>query len=164
MLLNMRPLHKKVTAAVIAAALVVPMSAGPAAAQSSFISGSSSSSDASTNHGSKAKQLERAVEELLIANGQIKSPAAEAHAQKLLQRALNYEIPFVDDAYETLDFSSRTQSFVARFPVSEIDNVLQNTDGIEDFDAGFGSVSVPFGVAVGKDSDYFYVTMSFIAG
>lgn len=149
----------------MAGALLVPMTVGTASAQSSFVSGSSSSSDApNTNYGSKASQLQRAAEQVFTDNGQIKSPAAEATAKKLLQRALNYEIPFVDNAYETVEGSPVTYSLLLRFPVAEIDTVLQNAENNAGIDAGFGGVSAPFGVAVGKDSDYYYIALSMIAG
>lgn len=147
------------------AALILPVTTGISSAQSSFVSGSSSSAETpGTNHGSKANQLKEAAERVLVANGQIKSPTAEASAKKFIQRALNSEIPFVDDAYENIDYQSMTMTVVGRIPVSEIDERLDNVKNGEDEIWEMDGVSIPFGVATGKDDNYYYLAFSLIVG
>ncbi|AMA00229.1 hypothetical protein [Corynebacterium glutamicum] len=159
----MTSLRKKIATAFIATALIVPTATGIASAQSSFVSGSSSSAETpGTNHGSKANQLERAVEQSLSATGQIKSPVAEASANELLQRALNYEVAYIDDFHENVVFSPASYSLVLRIPVTDIDTVLGNVP--EEFENAPAEISAPFGVAVGKDADYYYVSVVLLIG
>ena len=157
----MTSLRKKIATAFIATALIVPTTTSIASAQSSFVSGSSSSAETpGTNHGSKANQLKRVLEQALIDDGQIKSPSAETAAKELLERALNYELPYMDGFYENVSYFPPTYSFVLRIPVEAIDAVIDEISA----GGGFGEVSAPFGVAVGKDADYYYASLVMLAG
>lgn len=157
----MRAINKKITAAFLTAALIVPLTAGVASAQSSFISGSSSSAEVDNpTQGSKSNQLKRVLEQALIDDGQIKSPSAETASKALLERALNYELPYMDGFYESVSYFPPTYSFVLRIPVEAIDAVIDEISA----GGGFGEVSAPFGVAVGKDADYYYASLVMLAG
>lgn len=157
----MTSLRKKIATAFIATALIVPTTTSIASAQSSFVSGSSSSAETpGTNHGSKANQLKEAAERVLVANGQIKSPTAEASAKKLIQRALSYELYYQDDAYETIEYSPASYGAVVRIPINEIDERIASIGG--EFDAE--GHAFPFGVATGKDANYYYLAFVILAG
>lgn len=160
----MRKITRKIVTAAVATALVIPGVSGIATAQSSFGSSSSDSGAPSTG-GSKSVKFERAIEQLFIDSGQIISPTAEKHAEALLKRALNHEIPFIDNTYETSDTNPLTISAVIRVTPEEFDYALYELDnGLQPDMGEYSGLSVPFGIAVGKDSDFYYIALSFIAG
>lgn len=160
----MRKITRKIVAAAITTALMIPGVSEEATAQSSFGS-SSSDSGTPTTGGSKSVKLERAFEQALIAQGQILSPTAEKRAENLLNRALNHELPFVYNQYESIELNPLTQVAAFRFTLEEADFALQNLESgfVPDF-GDLSGTSIPFGVAVGKDSEYYYVTLALIVG
>lgn len=155
MLPPMHPLHKKITAAFMTAALIVPMTSGPASAQSSFVSGSSSSDAPSTNHDSKAREIEQKLEQQLVDEGLATTPEQEAAAEALLQRALNNELSYQGNLYLS-PTSPDSVNWVFRVPIDEIDKFVAETG------ENNGNPIDPalYGVAVGKDADYYYVSIS----
>lgn len=160
----MRKISRKLVAVAISTALVLPGVSGIATAQSSF--GSSSFDTSSTsNSGSKSVKLKRAFERALTDQGQIRSPIAEKRAEALLKRAINHELPFVYNIYETTEFNPLTRLAVIRFTPEQADQALETLESgyVPDF-GDLSNISVPFGVAVGKDSEFYYLTLAEIVG
>lgn len=156
----MRKISRKLVTVAISTALALPGVSGITAAQSSFGSSSYDSSSTS-NSGSKSVKLKRALEKAITDDGHILSPAAEKRAQALLKRALNHELPFVYNFYQSTEFNPLTRITVLRFTPAEVDQALENLgNGVPLDFGGLSNISVPFGLAIGKDSDFYYVAVA----
>lgn len=133
-----------------------------ATAQSSFGSSSTASNGHSTS-GSKSVKFERALEQHLINNGQLLSPTAKKHAQALLVRALSNDLPFVDNGYQSYDYDTSSVAFVVRLAPEEFNEIVQQIENGSEPDLGTSpEFSLPFGVSVGKDSKFYYVSLVMI--
>lgn len=163
----MKNISRKIAAFTLAGALTLPTTAGVAQAQSSFGS-SSADNEYTENTGSKSNRLERAVEEALVNAGQTIGKTAEARSEALLQRAIDNDLVFVDNLYEEVGYNPFSQSTVMRLTPTEMEYVLvriaSEEFSFDDYLPEYEGVSIPFGVSVGKNSDYYYLVMSFTIG
>ncbi|GFK17708.1 hypothetical protein [Corynebacterium glutamicum] len=158
----MQKISRKIIAATLSTALIIPVGTGVATAQSSFGSSSADSNGSSTG-GSKSVKFERALEQHLISNGQLLSPTAKQHAKTLLDRALNNDLPFVDNRYQSYDYDTSSVAFVVRLTPDEFEEIVQQIENGLEPDLGTSpEFSLPFGVAVGKDSEFYYVSLVLI--
>lgn len=154
----MRSLSRKITAAFLTAALAIPATVGVSTAQSSFASLSSGSDTSTGNHGSKATRLENLVEQANIRAGHTKNADAERVAEELLDRALAGDIYYIDNVHESTTYNPLTQRGVVRIDVEYIDYLISEFEGYTPDTL----ITAPFGVAVGKDSNYYYLAEVFI--
>lgn len=167
----MHTISRRIAAFALAGALFLPTTVGVAHAQSSFGSSSAgneytdNNSNTGNTKGSKADRIERGTEEGLKSVGHIVNATAEARAEAVLKQAINNEFPFDtyynNGVYYHLVSDQNPMSVVIRLTPEQADAEIEALDTdfypVEAWEARIGDAPKQFGVAVGKNSEFYYI-------
>lgn len=154
----MKSISLKIATTVVTGSLIISGSVTSVRAQSSFDAFGSSSSNAGSLENSHIRKLERAYQELLETTQGSANREAQAETKVLLQRALNGELIFRYNQF--LDYAPATEAhfWVDRVLINDVDALLIDVyKAIEDAKIRPGKPAHEFGLAVGKDKDYYYI-------
>ncbi|BAU94733.1 hypothetical protein N24_0471 [Corynebacterium suranareeae] len=166
----MHTFKRATTVAALAFASLLTLGSGISNAQSSFVSGSSSFGNIGGNFGGtdsatetkdpKAVSFKNELEKFHTTTGLVKSSEAEEVAADYYHRALNNELPLLEDRFFT-DYFDSTYVVLAVIPSEEIDREIQITQQMTaGLDPENPTESGEVGVLVEKsDGQYYMVTV-----
>lgn len=145
-----------IVAAAIASSMFLTCTATSAHAQSSF---GSSSVEVNTNQDAKSIRYATLFNEIFVALKHEPNSIAQDKADELLQRALDGELEFKNDLYE--EESGDRYSVVDRVTGEQLDQELAYLKAVYANIAIYPTDgSLQFGIAAGKDDQYYYLARS----